>query len=153
MGTMLPPVAVFAICAFGMWEAHYFFPHLSVDIPGGGVLAALFFALGGWVAVWAVISFSKAKTTVDPTDPRKASSLVTTGVYFATRNPMYLGLLLALSGIALLLSNPLSFLMLPLFAVWMTYGQIRAEERALRGIFGEEYERYTRNVGRWFWKF
>jgi protein-S-isoprenylcysteine O-methyltransferase Ste14 len=40
------------------------------------------------------VAFRRAKTTVNPLHPEKASALVTTGLYRITRNPMYVGLLL-----------------------------------------------------------
>lgn len=153
IGTFLPPVAVFFICAFGMWEAHYYYPELAVEVPGSSALAFSLILFGLAIGAWAIVSFVKAKTTADPTAPWKASSLVTSGVYTATRNPMYLGLLTFLAAIALFLSNPLSFLLIPVFMAWMTFFQIRTEERALLRKFGEEYSRYREKTGRWFWKF
>ena len=58
---------------------------------------ALFCLIGGVVMITSgIVTFRKAKTTVTPLHPDKASTLVTRGIYQDTRNPMYCGLLLIL---------------------------------------------------------
>jgi protein-S-isoprenylcysteine O-methyltransferase Ste14 len=62
---------------------------------------------------------------------------------------MYVGFLLALTGWAIFLSHPLSFLLLPVFVVYMNRFQIMPEERVLSAKFGKEYDRYKQGVRRW----
>jgi protein-S-isoprenylcysteine O-methyltransferase Ste14 len=62
---------------------------------------------------------------------------------------MYLGMLLVLTGTALLVRAPAALLMVPLFLWWMTARFIAHEERALHAQFGEEYRAYTARVRRW----
>jgi protein-S-isoprenylcysteine O-methyltransferase Ste14 len=62
---------------------------------------------------------------------------------------MYLGFLLLLTGWAVYLSHALAFVFLPVFVCYMNRFQIRPEERALRRIFGEQYQRYRASVRRW----
>ena len=81
--------------------------------------------------------------------PQNTSSLVTRGIYGFTRNPMYLGLALALLGWAAFLSAAWPLLGPPLFVAYVNIFQIRPEERVLSGLFGDEYTRYTRRVRRW----
>ena len=100
-------------------------------------------------ARWGVIEFRRAKTTVDPTKPDSASSLVRTGIYRRTRNPMYLGFLLILTGCAAALANLTSFLILPAFVVYMNRFQIKPEERALASIFGDDFKAYYSEARRW----
>jgi len=94
-------------------------------------------------------SFQKAKTTFNPLKPDAASSLVASGIYRVSRNPMYVGFLLVLTGWAMWLSHPLPFLFLPIFVGYMNRFQISPEERVLSAKFGEEYDTYKQSVRRW----
>ena len=94
-------------------------------------------------------SFRRAKTTVNPMKPDSASSLVVSGIYDLTRNPMYLGFLVILVGWAFFLSNALGFIFLPLFVLYMNRFQIEPEERALASVFGEAFASYRSRVRRW----
>jgi protein-S-isoprenylcysteine O-methyltransferase Ste14 len=96
-----------------------------------------------------VLTFRRAKTTVNPTTPAAASALVRTGVFRFTRNPMYLGLLLCLVAWAIFLSSVLALLSAPLFVVYMNRFQIAPEERALAALFGDSFAAYKRDVRRW----
>lgn len=78
-----------------------------------------------------------------------ASSLVTNGVYRFTRNPMYVGLLLALSGWAAFLSSPSALVYLVAFVLYMNRFQIEPEERVLASRFGADYAAYRTRVRRW----
>ena len=93
--------------------------------------------------------FRKQRTTFNPTQPTNASSLVKTGIFRMSRNPMYISMLLLLIGWAVKLGNPFSILILILFVWYMTQFQIKAEEEALTKIFGTEYKEYCRKVRRW----
>jgi protein-S-isoprenylcysteine O-methyltransferase Ste14 len=78
-----------------------------------------------------------------------ASSLVVTGIYRHTRNPMYLGGLVMLSGWALFLATLSACLFLPLFVAYLTRFQIIPEEKVLRARFGTEFDDYVKRVRRW----
>jgi protein-S-isoprenylcysteine O-methyltransferase Ste14 len=145
----VPPVIVTAVFAGLMWLMAWLTPSLVLTTPGRVAITATFFVVGGAVALAGVIAFRRASTTVNPIRPESASSLVTSGVYRLTRNPMYLGLLFVLLGWAVWLAHPLSLLIVLLFAVYMSRFQIRPEERALRASFGESFETYARSTRRW----
>jgi protein-S-isoprenylcysteine O-methyltransferase Ste14 len=90
----------------------------------------------------------KAKgTTVKPFLPSVV--LVTDGVFAWSRNPMYLGLVLVLVGVASCLGSATPLLVAFAFAWWIDARFIRPEERHLAEQFGEVYEAYARRVGRW----
>jgi protein-S-isoprenylcysteine O-methyltransferase Ste14 len=95
------------------------------------------------------VAFRRAQTTITPLKPETASSLVSTGIYGFTRNPMYLGLLTVLIGWAVYLAAPFA-LFGPLF-FWLYIGrfQIVPEERALSALFGDRFTQYTAKVRRW----
>ena len=75
--------------------------------------------------------------------------MVSSGIYGRTRNPMYLGFLLALAGWAAWLANGAALLVLPVFVLLMNRLQIAPEERALGAHFGAEYQGYRARVRRW----
>lgn len=113
------------------------------------VAAMVIMASGVLVALLGVVSFRRQRTTVDPRCPRRTSALVTSGVYRVTRNPMYLGMLLALLGWAVWLGELAPFLFLPLFVAALTRWQILPEERALAQMFPQEFACYRTRVRRW----
>ncbi len=112
-------------------------------------LAALLGVVGILVAVAGVAAFYKARTTVNPHTPGKASLLVTRGIYAYSRNPMYTGLFALLLGWAVLQGGLLPLLLAFVFIPFMTRFQIVPEERVLRTLFGEDFERYQARVRRW----
>ena len=143
-----PPLVVLGV-ALLMWLAARSVPGLAWDMAVRAVCAVVLAALGTGIAVGGVVSFVSARTTVNPLKPGAASSLVTTGLYRLTRNPMYLGDLVILIGWAVFLSNAVSFLLLPVFVLYINRFQIRPEEKALAGIFGAGYAAYRSRVRRW----
>lgn len=145
----IPPLALTFIFGGGMWLATVLFPALGFAMPLRIPLATAFAAIGLLFGLAGIITFRNAGTTLNPIDPDHASSMVTSGVYRVSRNPMYVGLLLALSGWAVLLSNAMPFLFLPAFVIYMNRFNISPEERALFSIFGDEYSAYMRSVRRW----
>lgn len=144
-----PPVVVAAVCAGLMWLAARVAPGLAVDVRGREVVAPALAVLGIVVAFAGLFTVLRASTTIDPTRPEGASTLVTSGIYRFTRNPMYLGVFLVLLAAAAGLGHPLALLVAVLFVPYMTRFQIRPEERALRARFGEAFEAYTRRTRRW----
>ena len=81
--------------------------------------------------------------------PDHTRDLVTEGLYRYTRNPMYVGLLVILTGFAILLGGVTPFLLLPLFYWLITSYQIKPEERVLEQKFGQQYLDYKKRVKRW----
>ena len=102
-----------------------------------------------FVSIAGTISFHRAKTTVNPMKPDKASSLVTSGVYRITRNPMYVGLLLVLVAWAVFLSSPPALAGPVAFLFYVGRFQIMPEEITLSSLFGSEYNAYKSGVRRW----
>lgn len=145
----VPPVVLAAIVGVGMWGAAKALPGLAVAVPASTAVAGLLVALGGAVGLAGVVAFRASRTTVDPTRPARASSLVHAGVYRRTRNPMYLGLALGLAGWAIHLSNWAAVALLPVFVAYMTRFQIKPEERALLEKFGPSFAAYLASVRRW----
>lgn len=132
-----------------MWGAKTASPPCAFDFPGRGLAAAVLFGLGAASAGWGVAAFRRAQTTMSPTVPERVAALVTTGIYRWTRNPMYLGLVLAATGWALVLGNAVAFAGVPALAAYLRWFQIRPEERVLAGRFGADYAAYCARVRRW----
>jgi len=110
----------------------------------GGILLL---GVGIWLNIWADNLFKKAETTVKPFE--ESSALIVEGPFGASRHPMYLGMALALLGVGLLLGSLVALLVPFAFIAAMEIAFIKHEERALETTFGEEYNRYRRQVRRW----
>jgi protein-S-isoprenylcysteine O-methyltransferase Ste14 len=145
----VPPPVVALIFAALIWLIARFTPHVAMPAMLRIGVSALLGVAAFTIAFSAFGTFRRAKTTVDPTDPTKASSLVTIGIFRRTRNPMYLGLTLLLTSLAILLSAPAALLGPAVFAMYITRFQIMPEERAMAEKFGEDYARYRSEVRRW----
>ncbi len=132
-----------------MWGLAFYTPALALPTTTRVGLAAAVALIGGAFSLAGLLAFRKAKTTVNPMNPGAASSLVSTGVYRFTRNPMYVGLLFVLLGLAILLSAPFSLLGPLFFVVYIGRFQIKPEEQVLAGMFGSEFAAYQARVRRW----
>ena len=145
---IFPPVQ-FLLFAGAMWWVAGQCPFADFALPFRKLLAIFLFLLGGALGGTGVLAFLRRRTTIHPHRPGHASALVTTGLYRFSRNPMYLGLLLMLTGWALLLANGIAVVFLPAFVAVMNRLQIIPEERILRDKFCGEYDIYARTVRRW----
>ena len=145
----IPPGALVLLAALGMLLVSSTTPSLGFQLPYNQGVAIAFLIFGVAVSLLGVVSFRIAKTTVNPTKPQATSTLVSTGIYRFSRNPMYLGFLFALVGLAALLSNVLASLFVPAFMIYMNRFQIAPEERVLTEIFGSDFQSYKERVRRW----
>lgn len=145
----IPPPLVAALVALCMWLLAGSNPAFAGNALILATAVASVVLVGIIFCVSGVISFRRARTTVNPLQPHKASALVTSGVYRISRNPMYVGFAFLLLGWALALAAPLAFLGVPAFLLFITRFQIIPEERALTALFGVEFERYCAAVRRW----
>lgn len=149
MSLLFPPPLVVVLFAGLMWQ-------IARHLPFGGFafalqrpLAALVALAGLGLMAAAAWTMFRARTTVNPLKPERATRLVTHGVFARSRNPIYLGDALLLVALALGLGNGCNFLLLPLFVGFIGRFQIAPEERALQRLFGEEYRAYCARVRRW----
>jgi protein-S-isoprenylcysteine O-methyltransferase Ste14 len=112
-------------------------------VPGGAALSIAGVAL-------VVLARREFARRGQPTDPgRPTTRLVTTGVFSISRNPLYLGGVCILVGIALALDLPWVLVLLPPALVACHYVLIAPEERYLAARFGEDYAIYAASVHRW----
>lgn len=145
----VPPLALVLVLAGAMSFVALQFPLLAFPLPWRHGLSVTISGVGILLLLAGMYSFQKAKTTFNPLKPDTASSLVASGVFRVSRNPMYVGFLLLLTGWAMWLSHPLPFLFLPVFVAYMNRFQISPEERVLSAKFGEAYDIYKQSVRRW----
>jgi protein-S-isoprenylcysteine O-methyltransferase Ste14 len=115
------------------------------DLMVGVGLALL--ATGVTVDVLALRSFTGVGTPFDPT--RRAEKLVTFGLYAQSRNPMYLGAMVAFAGLALATGNLWRVLALPALAWTLHNLAILREEKHLEARFGEAWTAYAAKTPRW----
>ncbi len=147
--TKIPPPLLGFVTALLMWLLAQLLPTLSMVSSNLYRVGIVVMLAGFCLDVIGLLQFRTNSTTINPLSPEKASSMVTTGLYKYSRNPMYLGLLIMLSGWALYLGNLASFACLPIFVRLITKFQILPEERILKKKFGAPYEEYLGNVRRW----
>ncbi len=147
--TKIPPPLLGFVTGLMMWLLSQLLPTLSMPSSNLFRVGIVIMLLGFCLDVIALLQFRKNKTTISPLSPEKASTLVISGLYKYTRNPMYLGLLIVLTGWAFFLGNLASFACLPIFVRLITRFQILPEEQILGEQFGEPYEQYLTQVRRW----
>ena len=99
------------------------------------------------LATLAERAFRAAGTEVRPWRP--STAIVATGVFAYVRNPMYVGGLVALLGLAILLASDWMVVMTVVTAVVLHFGVVLREERYLTAKFGEPYVRYLNAVPRY----
>ena len=145
----IPPPAQFAITAAAMFGVSKIVPALKFTLTGSTILGIGLGIVGLSSAIMGVTQFKKAQTTPNPQALEKVSSMVTSGIYQYSRNPMYLGLVLILLGWALYLSHFLTFILIPIFMMYITRFQIQPEESVLTKKFGQAYQNYCAKVRRW----
>lgn len=143
-----PPPLLFLACLLGGWGLGRWRP-LVLGLPAGPRLAVgtalLLLALG--LGAWALRTFRRGGTTPEPNGT--ATTLLTTGPFRFSRNPLYLSLSLLLTGLGLLLDIGWILLLVPLLALMLDRRVIVREEARLQAQFGEAYAAYRRRVRRW----
>ena len=144
----VPPPLIGALCALLMWLICGM-PPLTGKPPLLLVPALALVVLGLMVEAAGVLSFRRARTTVNPFAPERTVNIVSSGIYRLSRNPMYLGMVCILTGWAVWLWQVQAVLGMALFVAWITRFQIIPEERVLTQKFGTEYRQYRQRVRRW----
>jgi protein-S-isoprenylcysteine O-methyltransferase Ste14 len=141
----IPPliflIALIVVIALGVM------PGATFIVPPWQLSGIVFIAVGVSLAVWGRLQFRTAATPVHPAE--QPTALVTTGPFRFTRNPMYLGMTLALLGTAILFAKLIPLVIPFVFAWVISMRFIRHEEERMEALFGDAYADYTRRVRRW----
>ena len=142
-----PPIALALAAAAGLAATWlYPLPFLPVPIPAGWVGAALP-ALGIALAAWAVATMRRAGTRFETHQP--TTRIVSAGPYRFTRNPIYAGMFLVLTGLAVGFDTLWLLVALAMFYLVIRYGVVAREEAYLERRFGDAYLGYKARVRRW----
>ncbi len=146
-GVIAPPPLIYALTLVLSLLLHQRLPLPLVPRRARKLLGGIL--IGGAVvpAILAVRNMRRVGTHVDPTQP--TTSLIVEGPYRFTRNPIYLGMTLLYTGIAVLANTLWAILLLPGVLFVMTRGVIEREEAYLTQKFGEQYVAYKAKVRRW----
>jgi len=144
--TLLPPT--YFLASLGLMAALAFaLPLADILSWPWRVLGAAPIAAGVWLNLAADRAFKARGTTVKPFE--RSSALLTDGVFRISRNPIYLGMILILVGVAMLTESLSPFLVAAGFAAIIETRFIPVEERMLAETFGEAWTAYSGRTRRW----
>jgi len=145
----IPPPLVGLATAGLIWLLARELPQYRIPAPGATKTAIPLAYIGAAIDLAGLAAFLKAKTTINPLKPEKATHLVRSSIYRHTRNLMYLGMLALLLAWSAYLAHPAPFAALPLFVLYINCFQIAPEERAMARLFGAEFDDHRRRLRRW----
>lgn len=141
------PLLIMVVLLGLCWSFSWLFPlPYSLGLYGD-LMGLLTVSAGIFLLLFAAGLFIARKTTVMPT--RSPNKLVTEGIYRVTRNPMYLGMLLILSGFPLIIDTIIGLICPLIFFLLMDRIVIPKEEKVIEGVFGEDYLQYKSKIRRW----
>jgi protein-S-isoprenylcysteine O-methyltransferase Ste14 len=142
-----PPIA-WALAVLAGLVLNWFMPLAFLPAAvSAGWLGAIVFVLALALVAWAISTMMRAGSNVPTNLP--ATTIVDAGPYRFTRNPIYLGMVLGLIGLAIAFNSLWLLMTLALFALVIRYGVITREEAYLERKFGDVYRRYRARVRRW----
>ncbi len=143
----LPPVWL-ALAALGAWgQAAYFPMGLSFGGAWADFAGGIFIGGGLILMVLAFVEMRKHRTTVIP--HLEASTMVSTGIFSRTRNPIYVGDALVLAGLILRWDAVLALPLVPIFILVIEKRFIIGEEDRLRRKFRSQFAAYCEKTRRW----
>ncbi|MEO6929390.1 MAG: isoprenylcysteine carboxylmethyltransferase family protein [Casimicrobiaceae bacterium] len=145
----IPPPIVALLVAIAMWGLAAWSTRVTAFTEARHVVALVLGISGAALTVSGALAFRRARTTTSPLKPSTATSLVTSGVFRFSRNPMYAGLGVVLLAFAIFLGSMWALLGPVAFILYMNRFQIEPEERALSNLFGSAFGDYQRRVRRW----
>ncbi|MDT3686332.1 MAG: isoprenylcysteine carboxylmethyltransferase family protein [Pseudorhodoplanes sp.] len=142
-----PPIAWALAVLVGLalqWVASL--PFLPASVPAGWV-GGMVFVLALALLAWGIATITRAGSNVPTNMP--ATTIVQTGPYRFTRNPIYLGMFLGLVGLAIAFDSLWLLGTLVAFVLVIRYGVVAREEAYLERKFGDVYRHYRTRVRRW----
>lgn len=145
----IPPVGIWFTCAGAIMICDRWLPGTRVSFPGHRVVAGGLMLAGIAIALAGVREFRRAGTTLSPLASARASTVVASGIYRRTRNPMYVGMAASLAGVAAWSASLPGLGLVAVFCGYLTAFQIKPEEQALLARFGPPYAAYLARVRRW----
>lgn len=146
MKRLLPPV-FFLLCVIAMVIAYYFFPVVQIFSWPTKLFALLPMAIGIGLAIAGKRQFAKEGTNINTFVD--AEKMITSGLYAYTRNPMYLGFVIAAFSLAILTGGLISLVIALIHCVVVDRWYIAFEESRMTVLFGDAYDNYKNKVRRW----
>lgn len=143
----LPPLWLFAALGTAAVQARLWPGPQDVTFPVLTTIGATLFWIGIALIIGAVVQMALIGTT--PIPHQEADKLVTSGFFRVSRNPIYLGDLMVLTGCCLQWGAWVSLALVPLLAMILTRRFIVDEEARLRAAFGPAFIAYTKATRRW----
>jgi protein-S-isoprenylcysteine O-methyltransferase Ste14 len=150
VGMVAPPPIIYAVPLVAGWLLQRYIPWSIAEAGSGATTGFVFMVcviVGLAIAFSGVITFVRRSTPVIPLRP--TTTIVRSGPYRFTRNPMYVGLTIVSAGIAIGMNTWWALILLPIAVLVIDRGVIAKEERYLRAKFGAEYDDFARHVRRW----
>jgi len=147
MNNKIPPPLVTIFFGCCIYFSKNFF--LTINTQALTLLSYVLFLFGFGILFTAARSFKEHNTTINPIKIETASSLVVSGIFNYSRNPMYLGMALILLGLSLKFNLLGGLIFTALFILFITNFQIKPEETAMEKLFDQEWKDYVSNVRRW----
>jgi protein-S-isoprenylcysteine O-methyltransferase Ste14 len=141
------PLTYLFVSILVMVGLHFLYPAAAIIPFPWSLLGIIPLGVGITVNLVADRAFKRHNTTVKPFG--QPTTLVTSGVFRISRNPMYLGFVLILIGIAIFMGSLTPYSVIPVFAVVMDTVFVRSEEEMLHATFGENRLEYKKKVRRW----
>jgi protein-S-isoprenylcysteine O-methyltransferase Ste14 len=126
---------------------HYLTPIIILVPRPYSYLGALVMLLGLAFMTWAAMLFRQVGTSFQLQG--ESSSLVTSGPFHLSRNPIYLGMLIWLIGLAILLGSLIAFVFPLVFFMLANFYVVPLEEKSMEQMFGKQFIEYKRHVRRW----
>jgi len=142
-----PPIAwVLAVLAALASQWRMPLPFMPAAVPAGWIVGAVF-GIALALAASAIATLTRAGSNVPTSMP--TTTIVDAGPYRFTRNPIYLGMIVGLIGLAIAFDSLWLLVALMPFALVIRYGVVAREEAYLERKFGDVYRRYHSHVRRW----
>jgi len=142
---LIPPVLLIASILAAIITALY--SPIKIELPFPYNLIGIIISLAGFVIMGKARDLlKKYKTTFDI---EASSALVEEGIFAKSRNPMYLGMTLFITGISILLENIICLSAPVIFFLIINFYYIPVEEKLLEEVFGERFNDYKKRVGKW----
>ncbi|MGI9370197.1 MAG: methyltransferase family protein [Ruegeria sp.] len=143
----VPPLWLLGFVVMAWLQSRYFSFGLSLEGAVSDLLSGILIGGGLLLMVLAIVEFRRHRTTIIP--HATPTAMVQSGIFKRSRNPIYLGDVLILTGLTLRFDAVLSLVLVPVF-VWLLERRfIVPEEDRLRRTFRADFARYERNTRRW----
>ena len=143
---IMPPTWLL-VAMIAMLALHFLLPLAWIIPPFWNLTGLILIASGLILNLSADKAFHQVQTTVKPFE--ESSNLVTNGVFRISRNPMYLGFVLILTGVAIFLRTLSLYFVIFAFVVILDKIYVRVEERMLAEKFGSSWKHYQSVTRRW----